>query len=78
MAEYRCRIPGVRRRAGAPEGPVGRLPIGVVLLVVTVIIEEPLEVIDGGLNVAVAPAGKPLAFSVTVPVYPPDPIIVTV
>ena len=54
------------------------LPIGVVLLVVTVIVEEPLEVIDGGLNVAVAPAGKPLAFSVTVPVYPPDPIIVTV
>jgi len=49
-----------------------------VLLVVTVIVEEPLEVIDGGLNVAVAPAGKPLAFSVTVPVYPPDPIIVTV
>jgi len=24
VAEYRCRIPGVWRGAGAPEGPVGR------------------------------------------------------
>jgi len=24
VAKYRCCIPGVRRRAGAPEGPVGR------------------------------------------------------
>jgi len=53
------------------------LPIGVVLLVVTVIVEEPLEVIDGGLKLAVAPAGKPLAVSVTVPVKPTDAVVVT-
>ena len=53
------------------------LPIGVVLLVVTVIVEEPLEVIEGGLKVAVAPAGKPLAFSVMVSLNPPDAVIVT-
>ena len=53
------------------------LPLGAVLLVVTVMVEEPLEVIDDGLKVAVAPAGKPLAFSVTVPVNPPDAVMVT-
>ena len=53
------------------------LPIDVVLLVVTVIVEEPLELIEGGLKVAVAPAGKPLALSVTVSLNPPDAVIVT-
>src|SRR5215471_12575467 len=47
----------------------GKLPVGVVLLVVTVSVESP-EVTDAGLNVPVAPAGKPLTLRLTVPVKP--------
>jgi hypothetical protein len=54
------------------------VPAGVVLPVVTVIVDEPPEITAGGLNVAFAPEGKPLALSVTGPVKPPDGVIVTV
>jgi hypothetical protein len=54
------------------------VPAGVVLPVVTVIVDEPPEITAGGLNVAFAPDGKPLALKVTVPVKPPDGVIVTV
>jgi hypothetical protein len=54
------------------------LPAGVVLLVVTVIVEVPPEITTGGLNEAFAPEGRPLALSVTAPVKPPDGVIVTV
>jgi hypothetical protein len=46
--------------------------------VVTVIEEEPDPATDCGLNVAVAPDGKPLALRVTVPLNPLDGVIVTV
>ncbi|HEY3136791.1 MAG TPA: hypothetical protein VGL29_12250, partial [Blastocatellia bacterium] len=42
------------------------VPVGVVLLVVTVIVEDPEPVTEGGLKLAEAPAGKPLALKVTV------------
>jgi hypothetical protein len=45
-------------------------PVGVVLSVVTVMVEEPEVVTDGGLKLAVAPEGNPLALKVTVPVKP--------
>ena len=56
----------------------GKLPVGVVLAVVTVIVEEPEVVTDGGVKLAVAPAGNPLALKVTVPVNPPVGVTVTV
>ncbi len=46
------------------------VPAGVVLLVVTVIEEEPDPVTDVGLKLALAPEGRPLALKVTVPVKP--------
>ena len=56
----------------------GKLPVGVVLAVVTVIVDEPEVVTDGGLKLALAFAGNPLALSVTVPVNPPVGVTVTV
>ena len=56
----------------------GNVPVGVVLLVVTVIVEEPDVVTDVGLKLAPAPAGNPLALKVTVPVNPPDGVTVMV
>ena len=56
----------------------GKLPVGVVLLVVIVNVELPEVVMDAGLNEAVAPAGIPLALRATVPVKPPDGVIVVV
>ena len=46
------------------------LPVGVEPPVVTVIVEEPEVVIEVGLKLAVAPAGRPLALKVTGPVNP--------
>jgi len=46
------------------------LPAGVDVDVVTVMVEEPEVVIEGGLKLAVAPAGSPLALKVTDPVNP--------
>src|SRR5215470_8769875 len=54
------------------------VPGGVETLVVTVIVEVPLVVIVDGSNDAEAPAGKPSALNVTVPLNPPDGVTVTV
>ncbi len=54
------------------------VPTGVVLAVVTVMVEEPEPVTDGGLKEAVAPVGNPLAVKVTVPVKPLSAVIVAV
>jgi hypothetical protein len=52
-------------------------PAGVVLLVVTFIVDV-LPVVPFGPNDAEAPAGNPLALSVTAPAKPPVRAIVTV
>src|SRR5579859_102673 len=53
------------------------LPVGVLLLVEMVSVEVPAPLIDAGLKLAVAPAGKPLALSVTAPLKPlTAPIVV--
>ena len=54
------------------------VPVGVVLLVLTVIVEEPDVVTDVGLKLALAPVGNPLALRLTVPVKPPDGVAVAV
>jgi len=54
------------------------VPVGVVLLVVTVIDEDPEPATEGGLKLALAPAGKPLALKATVPLNPPVGVTVTV
>jgi hypothetical protein len=54
------------------------VPVGVVPLVVTVIVEEPDVVTDVGLKPALAPDGNPFAVRLTVPVKPPDGVTVTV
>ena len=51
---------------------------GVVVLVVTVIVDVPLVVTVVGLKLAEAPEGNPLALNVTVPVNPLRAPIVTV
>jgi hypothetical protein len=51
---------------------------GVVLPVVTVIVEGPFPVIVGGEKLAEAPVGKPVALRVTVPANPLSAPIVTV
>ena len=56
----------------------GDVPVGVVLAVVTVMVEEPLPVIVAGEKLAEAPVGKPLAVRVTVPVNPFSAPMVTV
>ena len=56
---------------------IGKLPVGVVLLVVTVSVEFP-EVSDAGLNVPAAPAGNPLMLRLTEPVKPPVGVTVAV
>lgn len=56
----------------------GKVPVGVEVLVVTVIVEEPEPATEGGLKLALAPAGNPLALRVTVPVNPPEAVTVAV
>jgi hypothetical protein len=46
------------------------LPVGVLAVVVMVRVELPPGVIDAGLNVGVAPAGRPVALKLTTPVNP--------
>ncbi len=46
------------------------LPVGVLLVVVTVSVEDPDPLTDVGENDAVAPLGRPLALRLTVPVNP--------
>ncbi len=48
------------------------------LLVVTVMVEEPEAFTDVGLKLAVAPEGSPVTLKLTVPVNPPDGVTVTV
>lgn len=55
-----------------------KLPEGVVVLVVTDMVEEPEPVTDVGLKLAVAPAGNPLTLKLTLPLNPPDPVAVAV
>ena len=55
----------------------GKLPVGVVLLVVIVSVELP-EVSGVGLNVPLAPAGNPLTVRSTLPVNPPLGVTVAV
>ena len=54
------------------------VPVGVVLPVVTVIVEGPLPAIVAGEKLAEAPVGKPLAVRPTVPVNPFSAPIFTV
>ena len=54
------------------------VPVGVAPVVVTVIVEVPLVVTVAGEKLAVAPVGKPLALSVTVPANPFSAPMVTV
>lgn len=55
-----------------------KVPLGVVLLVVTETVEEPEPLTDAGLKVAFAPAGRPLMLKPTLPANPPDPATVAV
>ena len=52
------------------------LPAGVELVVETVRVEDPEPLTDVGLKLAVAPAGKPLAAKVTLPLKPFSAVIV--
>src|SRR5262249_33617797 len=54
------------------------VPAGVLVLVVTDIVDEPDPVTDVGLKLALAPAGSPLALKVITPLKPPDPVAVAV
>jgi hypothetical protein len=56
----------------------GEVPVGVVLAVVMVRVEEPDVVTEVGLKLAVAPAGNPVTLKFTVPVNPPVGLTVTV
>ena len=56
----------------------GKVPVGDVVLVLTVMVVEPEVVTEGGLKMAVAPAGKPMTPKVIVPVKPPDGVMVAV
>ena len=54
------------------------VPVGVVLAVVIVKVEEPEPVTDAGLKLAVAPVGSPLAEKLTVPAKALMAVIVAV
>ena len=54
------------------------VPAGVVVLVLTDIVEEPEPVTEVGLKLALAPVGKPLTLNATAPVKPPDAVTVAV
>ena len=54
------------------------LPTGVLALVVTVMVDDPVPVTVVGLKLAVAPVGSPLALKVTIPLKPPDGVTVAV
>jgi hypothetical protein len=51
---------------------------GVVLAVVTVRVEVPAPVMEAGLKLAVASAGRPLTLSPTLPLKPLIAVVVTV
>jgi hypothetical protein len=54
------------------------LPTGVLALVVTVMVDDPVPVTVVGLKLAVTPVGNPLALKVTIPLKPPDGVTVAV
>jgi len=54
------------------------VPAGVLVLVVTDIVDDPEPVTDIGLKLALAPDGNPLALQLTTPVNPPDAVAVAV
>jgi hypothetical protein len=54
------------------------VPAGVVVLVVTDMVEEPDPLTEVGLKLAPAPVGKPLTLKATAPVNPPDAVTVAV
>jgi hypothetical protein len=56
----------------------GKLPLGVLLLVVTVIVEVPLPVTEDGLKLALVREGKPVTLKLTVPAKPFTACTVTV
>jgi hypothetical protein len=56
----------------------GKLPVGVVVLDVIAIVEDPDVVTDAGVKLAVTPDGSPLTLNATVPVNPPDGVTVAV
>jgi hypothetical protein len=65
----------------APEVPVTvreYVPAAVAAVVETVKIDDPADVMEAGLKLAVAPAGTPLAASVTVPAKPLRAVTVAV
>ena len=53
-----------------PAMPRLKVPAGVVVKVVTVMVDVPLPAMVAGLNDAVAPEGKPVALKGTLPVKP--------
>ena len=56
----------------------GKLPVRALLLVVTVMMEEPAPVTDDGLKPALVREGKPLTLKFTVPAKPFTACTVTV
>lgn len=57
------RIPAIVGVLLSPPTVMGKLPVGVVELVVTVIVDEPAPIMFGGLKLTVAPGGCPIADS---------------
>jgi hypothetical protein len=53
------------------------LPTGVLDVVVTVIVDDPVPVTVVGLKLAVAPVGSPLTVKPVVPVKPPEAVTAT-
>lgn len=56
----------------------GKVPVVVVLVVVTVMVDEPVPVTEVGLKEALAPVGKPVAVRTVLPVNPFKAVIVAV
>ncbi len=54
------------------------MPVGVVLAVATVRVEEPEPVTEAGLKLHVALEGQPVTPKLTVPLKPPEAVTVTV
>ena len=54
------------------------VPAGVLVLVVTDMLEEPEPVTEAGLKLALAPLGRPLTLKLTTPLNPPDAVTVAV
>jgi hypothetical protein len=55
-----------------------KLPVGVLEVVATVSVELFPALTDVGLNVPVAPVGRPLTLRLTVPLKPPTAVVLTV